>query len=236
MSFKPSTLDERREFYEKEFDIIKLKKWFRERGLKLPQLCAIDAGSETGIIIDKRLKGKMLYFPFNELRKKIKQYIPEDLYYDRNIYENPSKILKTFRFNNYIGQELVFDIDSDNIECKCLNKKELCDSCIRGVFNYAKKMKKKLEKYFDNIEIVYSGRGFHVHVFDKKAFFLSVKEREELNKKLSKFPIDPWVSGGYIRLIRMPYSLNGLVSRKVIPIRKSLKFSKEKIYPLFLKK
>jgi len=231
--FRASSLQERKEFYEKEFNIEKVKKWFFDNGMQLSQLCALDAGSETGIIIDKKLKGEMLYFPFSELKKKIKKYIPEDLYYDRNIYENPNAILRTLQFDKFLLQELVFDIDADNIICDC-EKAELCDPCITKTFRWAKKMKKELEKDFDDVKLVYSGRGFHVHILDKRAFKLSVNERIKLNKKFSDYPIDPWVSKGHIRLIRMPYSLNGLVSRKVIPIENNLKFNKKISYPRFL--
>jgi len=230
--FRASTLKEREEFYEKEFDLEIVIKWFREKGMKLPQLCAVDAGTETGIIVNKKMSGILFYFKFEELKEKIKKYVPEDIYYDRNIYTNPEEILDTLNFNNPISQELAFDIDADNLRCDCKNK-NICDSCIDLAFEWAKKMKKELKREFKQVEIIYSGRGFHLHVFDKKAFLLNAKERELLNKKFSNFPIDKWVSGGYIRLIRLPYSLNGLVSRKVIPL-KGLKFEKEKSYPGFL--
>ncbi len=233
LDFRAASLDERREFYEKEFDIEKVKRWFYDNNLELPQLCALDAGTETGIIMDKKLKGKMLYFKFKELKKKIRKYIPEDIYYDRNIYDNPLGVLNSLKFNNWKKQELAFDIDVDNINCKCPKREKLCDSCLKRTFELTEKMKIELEKKFRNIKIVYSGRGFHLHVLDKLAFLLSIEEREELNKKFSRFPIDGWVSRGYIRLIRMPYSLNGLVSRKVIPIEND-SFVKEKAYPKFL--
>lgn len=230
--FRVSKLVERKEFYEKEFDLGKVVKWFKDSGMKLPQLCAVDAGSDTEIIVNKKLKNVMLYFPFKEIKEKIKKYIPEDVYYDRNIYTNPEKVLKKLKFKNHIAQELAFDIDANNIEKNC-KKREICNSQIDLAFEWAKKMKKELEKDFENVEIIYSGRGFHLHVLDKKAFLLSVKERRALNEKFSNFPIDEWVSGGFIRLIRMPYTLNALVSRKVVPVD-GLKFEKEKAYPEFL--
>lgn len=48
--FRSSTLTERKEFYEKEFSIEKAKEWFRKNKMPLPQLCAIDSGTETRII------------------------------------------------------------------------------------------------------------------------------------------------------------------------------------------
>src|SRR3989344_4201577 len=233
--FRHSTLSERKEFYEKEFSVSKIKKWFKSNNLPLPQLCALDPGSETKIILDKKLKNNLLYFSFNQLPRKIKQYIPEDVYYDRNIYKDYKKILKTLKFNNYFSQELAFDVDADNIICDHPKNKSVCKKCLNKIYKAALKMKGEINDLgFKKIEIVYSGRGFHVHVMDKKASLLSVKERSSLNKKFKKFPIDPWVSRGYIRLIRMPYSLNSLVSRKTMPI-KTKKFSSETGVPKFLK-
>ncbi len=219
--FRVSTLAEREQFYAKEFSVSKVKSWFRKNNLPLPQLCAVDAGSESGIILDKKQKNKMLYFKFSELNEKIKKYVPEDIYYDRNRYKNPDKILKTLDFNNLnnrVGEELVFDIDVDNFKQK--NKKgKINNENLKKLYKIALKMRKELLNIgFKKIGIIYSGRGFHVHVFDKKASLLNVKQRDQLNKKLKNYPIDPWVSRGYIRLIRMPYSLHGLVSKIVTPV------------------
>lgn len=212
--FRPATLAERRAFYEKEFSIRKLKAYFKG---KPPQLCALDAGTETGIIINKKLKGFMLYCKFENLMEKIRQYVPEDVYYDRNRYGDPEEALRTLKFNQWMTQELVFDVDTDNIRCTC---RKVCDTCLTNAYREALKLNGELHKKFQHTKILYSGRGFHIHVLDKSAYKLSIPEREQLNKRFGKFPIDPWVSRGYIRLIRMPYSLNALVSRTVVPIRK----------------
>lgn len=231
--FRASSLEERKKFYEEEFDIEKVKKWFADSGMRAPQLCAVDAGSETGIILNKKWKESLFYFPFNELKKKIEKYMPEDVYYDRNIYSDERKVLRTLKFNDWKMQELVFDIDADDISCGFHKSGRVCYSCIGRAFQFAMKMKRELMKDFKKIGIVYSGAGFHVHVFDKKAFLLSSSERKKLNEKFSSYPIDPWVSDGDISLIRMPFSLNSRISRKVLPIE-NLKFNKIKTYPRFL--
>ncbi len=217
--FRVSTLEERREFYKKEFSIKKIKKWFAENKIKIPQLCAFDAGTETNIIINKKLKNSMLYFPFWELKRQIAKYIPEDVYYDRNLYANPDKILENFNFNKRITQELVFDVDSDNFICGFHGSRKVCKNCLEKTMKNAIRLKNALKKKgFKKIKIVYSGRGFHVHVLDKKAFYLSRKERRRLSIEFSKYGIDEWVSNGDVHLIRMPYSLNSLVSRIVMPV------------------
>lgn len=231
VKFRSSSLEERQRFYSKEFSVQKVRRWFLKNKMRIPQLCALDAGTDTGIIKDEKYKGSLFYFRFGELKAKIKKYIPEDIYYDRNLYKNPGKVLKSLKFNNWLEQELVFDIDISNMKCRC--KEKICRECIQQAYKSARKMQKHLEKNeFENTLLVYSGRGFHIHVLDKKAFLLSIRQRNGLNKKFSKYPIDPWVSHGYIRLIRMPYSLNGVVSRIVTPVKNS--FHKEETLPKFL--
>jgi len=233
--FRPSTLEERKRFYKQEFSIKNVKNFFKRNKIKIPQICALDAGTETGIILDKKLKNTMLYLPFSELKQKIEKYIPEDVYYDRNTYSNPGNVIKRLNFDNWLSQELVFDIDSDNIKCTHPKNQPLCKKCLKKAYKSTIGMKEKLKDYFQKMIIIYSGRGFHIHILDKKADNLTTKERERLNKIFSKFPIDPWVSRGYIRLIRMPYSLNSLVSRKVIPLYKKDKLNEKDIIPNFLK-
>jgi DNA primase catalytic subunit len=100
-----------------------------------------------------------------------------------------------------------------------------------------------LEKEFSEMRIVYSGRGFHIHVFDSKAYALIDKKRRELAQTVKKkgFGVDEWVTAGDMRLIRLPYSLHGLVSRIVVPVEKSElerfnPVSDERCIPKFLSK
>lgn len=237
LEFGAASLEERKRFYEKEFDMKKVENWFEKNKIALPKICAVDAGSESRIILDKKLKGKMLYFPFHELRKKIMKYLPEDIYYDRNFYKNYKEALKKLNFENWEKQELVFDIDSDNISCGC---EKLCEKCLKKSFYCGLKMKKILKEKlgFKKVEVIYSGEGFHVHVLDKKAYFLTKKERKKLTSNFKNFPIDAWVSQGSISLIRLPYSLNGLVSRISLPLidaKTNWKDLKQKSMPKFLR-
>ena len=80
-----------------------------------------------------------------------------------------------------------------------------------------------LEKNYSRMRIVYSGRGFHIHVFDEEAYLLKEKERRQIARSVKKkgFAIDEWVTLGEMRLIRLPFSLHGLVSRIVLPLDKS---------------
>ena len=248
--FKKTSLKERKEFYEKEFDIKKVSSWIRQLPYK-PQFFVIDPGSETKIIKYKNKIKKLIFFKpnitLNELRDKLIKYLPEDAYYDRNIYKDPYKCLKKFNFSNapysknYLGQELAFDVDPENINCpKCGKKRfpKFCNACSKLTVKNAYVLYKELKKHFKKVILVYSGRGCHVHVLDKKAYKLSLYERDKLNNKFINPGIDPWVSYGRVRLIRLPYSLNSLSSRIVTPfkLKEISKFNpnKKKFIPRFI--
>ena len=223
-----ATLNERKQFYTSEFDLKKVADWFQGRTGKAkfaviigrhtkiyPEKYREDA--ETTIIIDE-------YQDLEDLRSLIIDFLPEAAYYDRNTYDSHDRVT---------GQELAFDLDPENITCPVHGT--LADKMKRGqglgfcsleldmVKQQAVGLYEFLEKQFSQLCVVYSGRGFHIHVFDKEACVLSTKEREQIAKNVKEkgFEVDAWVTAGEMRLIRLPYSLNGLVSRIAVPLKKS---------------
>jgi DNA primase catalytic subunit len=220
-----ATLEERKEFYDAEFNIGKVSEWFGEwmKGVKFaviigrhtkiyPEKYKDDA--DTTIIIDE-------YQSIVEVQDQILEFLPESAYYDRNIYNEK---------NRKTGQELAFDLDPENLTCPihgsladkmkrnqglsfCLLELNMVKEQAIGLYEY-------LEKQFSELRIVYSGRGFHIHVFDQEAYALSGKKRRRLASAIKDegFGIDEWVTSGEMRLIRLPYSLHGLVSRLVVPL------------------
>ena len=78
--------------------------------------------------------------------------------------------------------------------------------------------------------------------FDKGVYDLTRKERNQIAQDVKRkgFQIDDWVTTGEMRLIRLPYSLNGLVSRIAVPLQKKeiIEFNPicdERCVPHFLK-
>jgi len=222
-----TTLEERKQFYTEEFSLKKIAEWFQPRlgntkfaviigrHTKIfPEKYREDAS--TTIIIDE-------YKDLEDVHQQILEFLPEAVYYDRNVYAAVGCI---------VGQELAFDLDPENITCPIHGS--LADKMKRGqglsfceleldmVKQEAVGLLGFLEKRFSEVRVVYSGRGFHLHVFDHEAYALSAKERLDLAKlaKQAGFHIDEWVTSGEFRLIRLPYSLNGLVSRIVLPLTK----------------
>jgi DNA primase catalytic subunit len=222
-----STLEDRKEFYDEEFDLKKVKNWFNgnlgytkfaviigKHTKILPEKYREDA--ETTIIIDE-------YKDLTDVRDQVLDFLPEAMYYDRNIYDAS---------DNLLGQELAFDLDPENITCpihgtladKMARNQGLsfCEIEFSLVQKEAIGLYEFLDRRFSDLRVTYSGRGFHIHVMDKDAYQLTTKQRKEIAREIKKngFKIDEWVTTGEYRLIRLPYSLNGIVSRIVLPLEK----------------
>jgi len=222
-----ATLKERKEFYEREFDTDKVKRWFEDwsqcdfvkfaviigRHTRIfPRKYAEDAS--TTIIIDE-------YRDLNHVKTQILEFLPESVYYDRNVYDAKQRV---------VGQELAFDLDPENLTCpvhgtladKMKRRQGLafCELELNMVKKETRHLCEELQERFAELRVVYSGRGFHIHVFDKETFTWKRTERQRLARELKKkgFLIDEWVTTGGMRLIRLPYSLHGMVSRVVLPI------------------
>lgn len=222
-----ATLEERKRFYMEEFSLEKVEGWLEQhrgkvkfaavigRNTKIyPKKYREDAG--TTIIIDD-------YKSLDEVHDYMTEFLPEAAYYDRNVYDQN---------NHKTGQELAFDLDPENITCpihgtladKMRRHQGLsfCKLELDMVKEQAASLYEHLEAQFSNMKIIYSGRGFHIHVFDPEAYALSTKQRHRIARKVKEkgFKIDEWVTAGDMRLIRLPYSLHGLVSRVVVPLKK----------------
>ncbi len=250
VTYRISSLDERREFYANEFNLNALQQWF---GARLPQFFTVDYGTETGLSTDPAKRGKIIILQPNlalaALRKKLALIAPEDVYYDTRIYKNVKDCFTCPQHPGFcadcperVGQELVFDLDPENIDCpKCGKKKypNFCNHCLKLSLQAAVKLGEALrDKGFRDIRHVYSGRGCHVHVTDLNAMKLSKEERIALTKDLRGFPMDPWVTTTK-RLIRLPYSLHASISRIVLPLttEEAMRFDAEsdvRVLPRFL--
>ncbi len=232
-----SSLEERKLFYSSEFNLQKVAEWFKDgvgktkfavimgRHTKIyPEKYKDDAS--TTIIIDD-------YKSLEDLRGQILEFLPEAVYYDRNVYDESDR---------KVGQELAFDLDPENITCpihgtladkmKRNQGLSFCELELEMVKQEAIGLYEFLAAQFSEVRAVYSGRGFHLHVLDKKAYLLSTQERLQFAQEVKKegFHIDEWVTSGEMRLIRLPYSLNGLVSRIVLPLKKDELGSFDAIY------
>jgi DNA primase catalytic subunit len=222
-----ATLSERESFYSTEFDLRRVDEWFgwKEAGWRVvfaviigrhtkvfPEKYAEDA--DTTILIDE-------YKGLGDVRAEVLEFLPESVYYDRNLYDGEGRIL---------GQELAFDVDPENFECPVhgtladkMHRRQglgFCKLEMELARDKAMRLYERLGRLFSEMRAVYSGRGFHIHVLDKEAFFWSRQKRRMLAREVKSegFHVDEWVTAGGMRLIRLPYSLHGMVSRIVFPL------------------
>jgi len=172
----------------------------------------------------------------NGLRPYLLKYLPEGVYYDRNVYASLDEARKAgldyahaWRSPLFLGQELAFDLDPENLDCPIHGDIEakmrrhqglsFCDWEFGEVRRQAAALYDELADRWTKLKIVYSGRGFHVHVLDQEAFALSRAERTRIAARFARrYAIDEWVTTGEMRLIRLPYSLHGMVCRIVMPL------------------
>jgi len=236
-----STLSERRIFYRREFSITRLSEWMKPREAKDTVFaCIIGRNTKVYPKRYKKIASETILYKdlddYKELQKSLIEYLPEGAYYDRNFYKDRMKcgdckeLGRCFRCRNFLGQELAFDLDPENVICpthgtladKMKRHQGLgfCEYEFGVVREKTFELYDHLEKDFSDMRIVYSGRGFHIHVMDDDTRMMKHGQRKKLAKKIREkdFPIDEWVTSGNMRLIRLPYSLHGMVSRICLPL------------------
>ncbi|MDY6761454.1 MAG: DNA primase small subunit domain-containing protein [Candidatus Nanohaloarchaea archaeon] len=220
---RPATVEERREFYRSSFPRAEIQAKMDRWDRFVP---VIDVGSDTTRYRPRfrDYKGKLVritdYDGVEDLATKIVEYAPEDLYY-------VTTIEKEDRVETNPERELVFDLDPENVDCEeCRRRKKylddtaaaytFCNECFADAARETRQLHAFLENHFSDLQLVYSGRGFHIHVADDEAFRMDREDRRELAGKVAKeFPVDTAVTAGEKNLLRLPGSLHGLVSKVV---------------------
>ncbi len=86
--------------------------------------------------------------------------------------------------SGWLSAELVFDIDAKDLpvrSCKC-RKGDVCEVCMEEAKEFVLSISDTLRDIFSlkDIKFVYSGRGYHIRVFDEEVLTLSSQERAEL--------------------------------------------------------
>ncbi len=250
---RTSTLEERKQFY-LHFNLKKARDWV---GRKL--VYAVIIGRHSNVFPDyyKNEKDEPLiideYHLLKDVKREILRFLPEGVYYDRNYYKDFSlchghNLQNAWNWENFSGQELVFDLDPENVNCPIHGTLAerlakgwglgFCSTAFKITCDNTIQLYEMLEEMYTDVRIVFSGRGFHIHVFDTQARYLTKKERESIGLQYQRFGIDPWVTNGEMRLIRLPFSLNGISSRVVKPLNVSqlTDFNpRQDALPLFLK-
>ncbi|MFA4646982.1 DNA primase catalytic subunit PriS [Pyrococcus kukulkanii] len=118
------------------------------------------------------------YSDLRDLEDYIRATSPYAVYSSVALYEKPEKM------EGWLGAEIVFDIDAKDLPLKRCNHEPgtVCPICL----NDAKELAKdtlvilKEELGFENVHVIYSGRGYHIRVLDEWALNLDSKARERI--------------------------------------------------------
>ncbi|HID08897.1 TPA: DNA primase [Candidatus Micrarchaeota archaeon] len=235
--FRPSTLEERRAFYRSRFRAGLAWGWVRE--LFDRPVFAVKIAGRTDIydprfrdLVERNVKAVYISSVRSpeDLRRKALFYAPEGIYYWRNRvldygrcrrcpHKRERKCLLCFSCPNFLGQELVFDVDPENFcRGRFRDFTSFTLDCFYKARDAAVEIYESMEEQYSDVRAVFSGRGFHIHVLDEDAWRLSPEERKELVEGFRG--ADPWVTRGEAALIRLPYSLNAVVNKEVTPLTK----------------
>src|SRR5260370_11030366 len=199
-----ASLSERIQFYSREFSLAEIRDWFR--GWKSPIVFAVVIGRHTGIAPRKYLRerGRTIVIDEYEGLSEIKNYLidfrPESVYYDRNVYKDWDQARSVgndaTRLGRAFGQELVFDVDPENFTCPIHGTLEnkmrqhqglsFCRLELQLAKQKAFHLLEILSRRFTQINLVYSGRGFHIHITDEDTVFWNRKKRLALFRSPTK--------------------------------------------------
>ena len=116
----------------------------------------------------------------NQLRNFINLTVPSNVYYSSAYYENPNAPMNK---KNWLGADLIFDIDADHLEISCRanhGDKWICENCLNEAKKEAIKLIEVLITDFglppNNINVYFSGnRGYHIHANSIKVRNLTIK-------------------------------------------------------------
>ncbi|MFQ6088477.1 MAG: DNA primase catalytic subunit PriS [Candidatus Methanofastidiosia archaeon] len=192
MHLREATPHERKLFYKKEW-----------RAEDIPEFI-LDSLSKREFAFDlDGLGPRGRYYAFSnlkELEKFVRKNFPYAIYTSVSYYKKPEKR------EGYEKAELVFDIDAKDLPVKRCNCQpgSVCEICLEDAKELALIVSKTLELDFgfNNIFLVYSGRGYHLRVFDEEV--MKFKERGAIFDYVSAslIPRDLFMQKGYPRVFR----------------------------------
>ncbi len=168
--FKPATLEERRIYYREEWDIKQVSDFISN---------SIE-NREFGF--DHFGKGPNdRYKVFNTpdyLKRFLKSKTPFAAYCSVAFYEKPR------RRKGWIKSELVFDVDAKDIPIRTCGCDDVCEICLREAKEIVEGLIDTLkgDLGLKDIHLIYSGRGYHIRIFDADVMIMDSDVRSQILK------------------------------------------------------
>lgn len=196
MKFLTASPEERRAYYTREWDIKDLPDFI------------VDSVAEREFGFDHSGDGPSdRYNKFNsvqQLESYLKNRAPFAAYTSVSFYERPEER------KGWLKAELVFDIDAKDLpakRCGC-NPGEVCEACLEDAKEYLLITADVLRGDFGmkHLRYVYSGRGYHLRVFDEEVMKEDSSVRGEILDYVSGSVLPTkaqWrFKGGYPRVFK----------------------------------
>jgi len=168
--FREATPEERRRYYSKEWSPKKLPDFLvstlenREFGF-----------DHTGEGPSDR---KNVFSDIRDLEDYVRATAPYAMYSSVALYEEPREM------EGWLGAELVFDIDAKDLPLRrCTHEHgRVCPICLEDAKELARDTLVVLKEDFgfEDVHVIYSGRGYHIRVLDEWALELDSKAREKI--------------------------------------------------------
>jgi len=168
--FREARPEERKRYYTKEWSAKKIPD-FLVRSLKNREF----GFDHTGEGPSDR---KNAFFDIRDLEDYVKATAPYAIYSSVALYEEPREM------KGWLGAELVFDIDAKDLPLRrCTHEHgKVCPICLDDAKELARDTLTVLREDFgfEDVHIIYSGRGYHIRVLDEWALELDSKARERI--------------------------------------------------------
>ncbi len=155
---------------------------------------------------------KNVFHDVRDLEDYVRATAPYAIFSSVALYEEPREM------SGWLGAELVFDIDAKDLPLRRCNHESgtVCPICLEDAKELAKDTLIVLKEDFgfENIHIIYSGRGYHIRVLDEWALELDSKAREKILAYISSAEEVTFedvqskrimLSSGYFRVFRLRF-------------------------------
>jgi len=119
------------------------------------------------------------YLNRNEVIDYVRSMVPAHVYHSAAYYKRPAA--PTMKEKEWQGADLIFDLDADHLRKAPKSYSEMLDLVKKETLKLLTYLTADLGFSENNIDIVFSGgRGYHIHVRDRRVLGLGSDERREI--------------------------------------------------------
>ncbi|MCL7413700.1 MAG: DNA primase catalytic subunit PriS [ANME-2 cluster archaeon] len=166
---------------------------FQEHYRKDPVLSPPDLEQrEWGFLMFDPTSGMRRHKAFGstgEMQEYISSMVPAHVYHSAAYYKYPSA--GTMAEKNWLGADLIFDIDADHLPTKTDSFRDMLDRAKQEIIKLIGFLLDDFGFREDSLHIAFSGgRGYHVHVRDPRILTLDSAQRREIVDYLSGTGLD----------------------------------------------